>query len=70
MRPNVKVVDIVHMLTDYPTHNRSLIKGHDYEISVHLQIGYFVLLAGRLIFLPIEMNGYDYTVYQKCIELE
>ena len=70
MRPNGKVIDMVHMLNDYPAHNHSLIKNHDYEVCVHLQIGYFVLLAGRLIFLPIEMNGYDYTVYQKFIETE
>lgn len=70
MRPNVKVVDMVHMLKDYPAHSRSLIKDHDYEVCTHLQIGYFVLLAGRLVFLPVELKDYDYTIYQKCIELE
>lgn len=68
MKPNVKVVDMVHMLSDYPEQGRFLLKNHDYEVCVHLQIGYFVLLAGRLIFLPVENKGYDYTVYQKRIE--
>lgn len=68
MKPNVKVVDMVHMLLDYPEQSHFLLKNHDYEVCVHLQIGYFVLLAGRLIFLPIELNGYDYTVYQTTKE--
>lgn len=64
----MKTVDMVHMNTDYPEHNVCLLKNHDYEICVHLQIGYFVLLAGRLIFLPVELKGYDYTVYQATKE--
>lgn len=80
MKPNVKVVNMVHMLTDYPsqfTHILSdtqqyasaLFKGRDYQVCAMLEIGYFVLLSGRLVYLPVEFKDKNYTVYQKCVDL-
>ena len=59
-----KSIDMVHMKEDYPDTGIALLRGHDYEVCTHLQIGYFVLLAGRLIFLPIDLKDHAYTVYQ------
>lgn len=69
MYKNFKVVDMAHMLSDYPQKNARLFKGRDYQVCTKLEIGYFVLFSGRLFYLPSELKNYDYTIYQKPVDI-
>lgn len=49
-------------LTNFPFSSPLLRAGRCYPIVSTLQIGYFVLAAGRLVFLPISLQGATYII--------
>lgn len=61
-------VDMAYMLKNYPEQNPVLLKNHTYQVGVHLQIGYYVFMSGRLVFLPIDLCGHTYEIRQKQAE--
>lgn len=56
------------MSQDYGSSVYHLLKDHDYQICSMLDIGYFVFSAGRLLFLPIQLQGIAYTIFQTVKE--
>lgn len=61
-------VAMVHMSQDYGSSVYHLLKDHDYQICSMLDIGYFVFSAGHLLFLPIQLQGIAYTIFQTVKE--
>lgn len=51
----------VTMLKNFPERSKSLRIGRQYQVITSLDIGYFVLSAGRLVFLPISLQNKSYT---------
>ncbi len=49
-------------LTNFPSSSPLLRAGHSYPVVSTLQIGYFVVAAGRLVFLPISLQGATYII--------
>ena len=51
----------VTMSKNYPEHSKILRIGRQYQVITSLDIGYFVLCAGRLVFLPLSLQNEFYT---------
>lgn len=49
-------------LTNFPSSSPLLRAGRSYLVVSTLQIGYFVVAAGRLVFLPISLQGATYII--------
>lgn len=49
-------------LTNFPSSPPLLRAGRSYPVVSTLQIGYFVVAAGRLVFLPISLQGTTYII--------
>lgn len=49
-------------LTNFPSSSPLLRAGRNYPVVSTLQIGYFVVAAGRLVFLPISLQGATYII--------
>lgn len=49
-------------LTNFPSSSPLLRAGRSYPVVSALQIGYFVVAAGRLVFLPISLQGATYII--------
>lgn len=52
------------VLRDYPILNPKIYAGRDYIVCARLEIGYFVLASGRLVFLPAELRETAYHIYE------
>lgn len=52
------------VLQDYPFLNPMVYAGRDYIVCSRLEIGYFVLASGRLVFLPTELRETAYYIYE------
>lgn len=48
--------------TNFPSSSPLLRAGRSYPVVSTLQIGYFVVAAGRLVFLPISLQGATYII--------
>ena len=48
--------------TNYPSSSPLLRTSRSYPVVSTLQIGYFVVAAGRLVFLPISLQGATYII--------
>lgn len=55
----------VHMLGNYPNELPSMFIGRTYIICTCLEIGYFALSNGRLVFLPKDKENSVYKIYQE-----
>lgn len=49
-------------LTNFPSSSPLLRAGRYYPVVSTLQIGYFVIAVGRLVFLPISLQGATYII--------
>lgn len=50
------------LFANYPSSSPLLRSGRSYQVVSTLQIGYFVVAAGRLVFLPISLQGATYII--------
>lgn len=50
------------LFANYPSSSPLLRFGRNYPVVSTLQIGYFVVAAGRLVFLPISLQGVTYII--------
>lgn len=50
------------LFANYPSSSPLLRSGRSYPVVSTLQIGYFVVAAGRLVFLPISLQGSTYII--------
>lgn len=48
------------LFSNYPSASPLLRAHRSYQVVTRLQIGYFVLAAGRLVFLPAALQGKTY----------
>ena len=68
MRTNKRIKHNVLALTDFPSCSPMIYKGRSYILCAKLEIGYFALTSGRLVFLPAEQEGITYKVYHEWSE--
>ena len=50
------------LFSNYPSASPLLRAHRSYQVVTRLQIGCFVLAAGRLVFLPISLQGATYII--------
>lgn len=52
-------------LKDYPLGRPMLYAGRNYILCAKLEIGYFALASGRLMFLPADQEGTTYKIHKE-----
>lgn len=55
----------IRMLVNYPNELPSMFMGRTYIVCSSLEIGYFALSNGRIVFLPKDKEDSIYELYQE-----
>lgn len=63
-KPNKKKKLNAHMIDAFPSDNSMSRSNHDYPVCSSLEIGYFILVSGRLCFLPKNLENTKYIIYE------